>query len=209
MSFPPFPHPMMGRSGALGGVTTWNPTGLVSTITLSNGNRRALENGSGIQNNVKSTTSKTSGKFYFEATKAGAVGYNTGGVPGVGLLAPGDGTNAVIASFTNGMEYLTYGTLSDNTGELFTGATDWSAVGSVACFAINFTTKLFWCRTGAAGLWNNSASANPVTGAGGYAITGTSWAIACDPYSTGQGFDLNCGQDIFVGAIPTGFTNWG
>lgn len=199
---------MMGGASS-SAVTTWDPADKDPGISLSNGNLRAIRTGGTTFGNAISTSSRTAGKLYFEVTKAGAIGQNSGGVPCVGLINKAAyARNNYISSQTSAfIRVLTYGPIDG--GEASASVPDWSAVGSVLCIAVDVPNRRFWART-AGGLWNGISGANPAEPSGHLIIPG-SWAmtIACDPYSTNQGFDLNCGQAAFVGAVPAGFTPWG
>jgi hypothetical protein len=190
-------------------VTTWDPVTVSPTITLSNGNRSAVENGVNQFNNARSTVAlPVNKKVYVEFTKIGT-GQNGGGVPAVGLVDAAAQNNTFLTQ--SGPGFLTYGTFTSNgSGGDYTGGPDWSAAGSVVGLAIDTTARLMWFRPVSTPNWNNNPAANPATGVGGLPYNaGVTYKLGCDPFSTGQGFTINCGQAAFSGAIPSGFVAWG
>ena len=190
-------------------VTTWDPVTVAPTITLSNGNLLAMENGVSKLNNARSTSSMPANKkVYFEVTKIGG-GINEGGVPGVGFYDATQRNDTYITQ--HGLNFLTYGSYtSDGSGGDFQDGQDWSANTSKAAFAVDTTAHLIWFRPLSWPYWNNNPSADPATGVGGLPYkANVTYKIACDPYSQGQGFTLNCGQVPFTGVVPSGFVAWG
>ena len=116
---------------------TWNPADKDGTLTLSGGDLTVTKTGASGFGNVRSTTSKTTGKHYYEATAFGSLGN-----AGIGVA------NAV-ASLTNylGVDSNSYGWY--DTG--FGGSTTFVA-GDVIGIAIDCccTTRLL---ARSVGLW--------------------------------------------------------
>jgi hypothetical protein len=84
------------------------------------------------------------------------------------------------------------------------------AVGTL-CMAVDLTAKLIWFRTGA-GNWNNSGTANPATGVGGWALPAGfagnnrgSLFPAVMAYGTATALTIN---QTPVQAVPAGFNGW-
>jgi hypothetical protein len=65
---------------------------------------------------------------------------------------------------------------SVNDGTLFTTSTN--ASGDVICIAYDDTAKLIWARLNN-NIWNNSGSADPATGVGGFVVSITGTVKAC------------------------------
>ena len=82
--------------------------------------------------------------------------------------------------------------------------------GTVVCFAFDVDARLIWMRSGAAGNWNGSASANPATGVGGF-LTGLGRGIPAYPAFFGaasaEAVTANFGDTAFAGTVPSGFTS--
>lgn len=210
----PYPSPLLGSSSG-SAVTTWNPAALGSNLSLSNGNLRVTQLGPDGFSMVLSTTSKTTGKWYFEVTNSGGPG--GGGAPDIGVVLPSTALNGFIYNGAN-VGYVTDGNIRANGAGTLATTTAWSASGAVACVAVDFAARLLWFRV-PGGLWNNDASANPATGTNGIAFTGaassaaggSAFCIAACVYHSSPAdiFDLNCGQSAFAGSVPTGFSPWG
>lgn len=193
-------------------LTTWDTAFKASTLALSNGNLTATGSGSSVAQVVRSTTSKSSGKVYWEVT----VGTMTGGIE------LGFGNSSVTTSSFLGLNTLSLGFLPGsvqqtlvNNAALNSGSTA-SVNGAVVSIAVDFTNKLAWISTAvmraASTPWNNSGTDNPGTNTGGAALT----ALAAGPYyamfmayETGGAATANFGAAPFTVALPTGFTAWG
>ena len=157
-------------------MTTLNPADKSANITLSNGNLTAAWNGSA--GNVRSTTSKSTGKVYFEATHnvmnvVSAMGLANAAYPLTSLT----NTANQIYSRLEATAIAGNGTNLGNNGGLL-------GAGLTGSFAVDLTSLLFWCRI-PGGNWNNNASFDPATGAGGISFS----------YLTGPFF-------VFAGAQP-------
>src|SRR6185437_4230 len=198
--------------------TTWNPSDKTSGITLSNTNHTASWTLK--QNGVRSTSSKSTGKFYFEATF-------TNGGGGSGFSLPGLGFANALETFTSGnggsgVTSNSLGTYINGGGQAYINGSNVSTFASsydvspVTTFiAVDIGSKLLWIsQSNKSGVWNNSAPANPATGTGGINIS----SLASGPYFICCGCDsnitggatctLNAGDSAFVGSIPSGFSAW-
>ena len=87
------------------------------------------------------------------------------------------------------------------------------AAGQIACIALDLTGQLIWFRKGAAGNWNGSGTANPATGAGGYAVSFVgagvaAYALYSSNNATPTGLvTANFGDSAFAGVVPAGFAS--
>ncbi len=182
--------------------TFWNPTDKTAGITLSNGNLTAASSAS--SNAVRAVDRQITGKFYWETifTTVSTV-YGFGAALGDAALSTMYTTpsNAVIL-YASGQIWV---------NGVNSGVTLGSVAGVTACVALDVTNRLFWARSGAAGNWNNSASANPATGVGGVSLNSFNILATLFPVAVFGGGALNLtanfGDSAFVGAVPSGFTS--
>lgn len=197
----------MGSTQGGSSVTTWNPSDKSAHFVLSGGNLVAGTTFSG-DGAVRSTTSKTSGKVYFEVTWATG---SFGGDTGCGI-ATSSASLSLGATSTGGL--IVYGSSGsiwfNGTGVgISLGA---SSASTVVCFAIDLVNSQAWARLNG-GNWNNSGTANPATNTGGVNIAAlfpasAAFAIVCanqvlDPLAT-----VNFGATTFAQTTPSGFTAW-
>ena len=177
--------------------TIWNASDKNVNITLSLGNLRATSAGDGY--GVRSISSASSGKFYFETT--------------LGL------TNSIRVGIANSSTPLSGTTYASsvsvsNSGTVYVNATTTGISignipnGSVACVAIDLDNRSVWFRVGAAGNWNGSSGNNPATNTGGVAIpVGTTYPMfAYVVCSTSDVAIANFGASAFTGTAPSGFS---
>jgi hypothetical protein len=186
--------------------TTWNPSDKSASITLSGTNNLTATSTSSVLNGVRAIDKQITGKFYWEVT-ATTFGVNGG----IGVASPnwtlanglfgtaGPGTSCVA---NNGNIYVDGSTTGTSLGTI--------ASGTVVCIAVDVGARLIWYRSGAAGNWNNSASASPATGAGGIAVNSLGDGIAAYPALTigtlSNAVTANFGDSAFTGTVPSGFT---
>lgn len=192
---------------------TWNPSDIATGMALSNGNLTATSVGF-VTTSVRSTTSYASGKVCFEAkastiTQDWTLGVanatyalnNAGGV--------GSDTNAIGIDVNN--PGALQGVFFNNGLVAVTGSTA-SVSGDVITICVDFTNKLFWVTDtvmrAASQPWNNSASANPATGAGGASFSASTgpWFMIFNEYEAGVAM-LNA-TGPFAVTTPSGFTPW-
>jgi hypothetical protein len=191
--------------------TTWNPSDKGAAVSLSGGNLVATGNSAGVYGTVRSTTSKPSGKWYFEITfafstdiadagggfanaSASKTNYLGGDSHGVGAYSYSSGTGSRL--WTNNASFFDPGT------QILSGA--------VIGFALDLDNKLVWYRSGA-GIWNNNATYAP-GGSGGVDISafvadGLPAFIACTTNQTDHVLTLNPGPN-FANPAPAGFMPW-
>ena len=181
--------------------------GTANLVALSNGNRTVTHNNTTTNAGAISTSTKTTGKRYFESaiqvsvsssTFVGIMSTNFAGIFGTTICA----TDTTSIQAINSTIYSNGG----NTGTVLGTTT----IGDVFSFAIDLTARLAWIRRNG-GNWNNNVSANPATGVGGVAIAPT---LGFSPFvrfaASGVSTDrvaANFGQAAFVFPVPAGFTN--
>jgi hypothetical protein len=185
-------------------MTTWNPSDKSAGIALSGGNLVATQSMTST-GGVRGTTSNSSGKWYFECTatlvkgtsyRIGIVNSSWPETSGLGGSTAGGAQEATNGHFLIGGT--TIGTAAGYT------------TGNVVGVAIDFTNKLIWYATNG-GNWNNSGTANPTTGAGGFSLS----TLAAGPYfigfgsgftTTGNAVTLDPTGSAF--GPPGGFSSW-
>lgn len=203
-------HFMLGGQIA----TSWDPGNKAADIALSGGNFLASRsvNTLGAYANVLSTSTRSTGKPYFEIARTGAG--NLGSQVVGGICAP---TMPLSGSFNAA------GITPDSAGYSFTepglniaGALVCAPAailldGAVGCFAIDFVSGNMWVRP-VGGDWNGSALADPATNTGGFsfaaAIPGAAFIVLSLNATDATGGQINAAGP-FSGAVPAGFTAWG
>jgi hypothetical protein len=196
--------------------STWNPSDMGPFVVLSGGNLVASGEPPGTPDStgVRSNTSRTSGKRYFEVRVEDGSGDSAVGIGTVGAdyehsyethLSQVAGVD-----LQSGLIYVNsgVGTLIEPDGIL--------VFPSTVCVAVDFGASRMWIRVVGGtnvGNWNGSAAQNPSTGAGGINIsslfpTQAAYAIALFPAQTSQRRTINFGATAFAQTIPTGFVPW-
>lgn len=196
-------------------MTIWNAADKSATISLSGGNLTATSS-TAVSQSVRSSTSKSSGKVFFELTLStltndisvgianATMALNVGG--GLGGDANGLGFYAVSpaqSAWINGTQLYGGGTYTS------------SSAGAVVSVALDISNKLVWISTAVMRAtstpWNNSGTANPATGTNGQSIS----TLAAGPYYICFNDDLggavavlNVGASAYNQSIPTGFSSW-
>jgi hypothetical protein len=191
---------------AVAASTSWS-TDPGPDITLSNGNLTATRSAGFSYGAIKTVGGASSGKKYFEVT------ITTQPAPSFNLIGIGNASfGAPLGNDANGAGLDTSGSLHIN--GLQVGAvisTGWFP-NDVLGIAIDLTAKKFWVRylSMSTGTWNNSATADPATGVGGFDIS----TLAAGPYfiaySTigGDVITANFGGSAFTYTAPSGFGTW-
>lgn len=185
-------------------MTTWNPSDKGPNITLLNSNltARLPTSGSGDEC-VRSTTSKASGKWYFEVVADWTVGGDR--MPGImtasGSLThfPGFDTQGWGAFFATGSaDWLIY---NNNASTTFNnGASNGDVVG--VCIDLN-SNFLYFTKNGVNFL------GNPAAGTGGQAIAAGTWfAVVGGVYLGNADMTASFGSTAFAFNPPTGFVAW-
>lgn len=190
---------------AKGAVTIWNASD-ATNIVLTNSNLTAAASANA-QASVRGTTSKTSGKYYFEVTCSGtlqnsAVGISTSS-PGGSTLVP---TLSAFINVANSVVFIN----GANTGS--SGGGGAFVTGDVACIAVDFINQRIWFRHNNA-FWNNDLPADPATNTNGLDISAIFASAAAFPIVTFNGTGLNhtgnFGGSAFAQTVPSGFSAWG
>lgn len=197
--------------------STWNPN-IYQTcsgspcVTFSNGNLTWTCSGcSGVQTMSLGTNNHTAGKWHFEILVGGtAPGLATAGLASVYAdnHVPGNNGQTSVGWSTTGTVYLNNPT-TIGTAAGFTS-------GDTLCIEVDLSNKLIWLadyHSGSQGEWNNSATADPATGTGGFNIAALASPINVYPSagseftSTGAG-TLNVGASSFTCTVSSGFNAW-
>ena len=217
----------VATSSVAAATVTWSTT--AGAMTLSTNALTATGGGSptayASHSAVLSSTSLSSGKASFEVTMSGitqnsTIGFATATFPtgdalGGDALSIGYYMSTGTGSQSAQTIYLNNNPLLTPSGNLPAADT----AGAVFTFCVDLTNQLFWVTSPAilaaygAGSWNDSASANPATGAGGISfagITGAALSIAATTEEGGAVFTLNAGSSTFTRAasIPSTFPAW-
>lgn len=185
-------------------LATFNGT-LVNT-TISNGGLTATHSNSVDESGACSAQNKTSGKYFFEMTVNVTHGLN-------------DSQGILLSTGTYG-DMCTHGHncfAVDQSGGIYSnnvkpGNFSSNTVNSdILDFAIDLTARLGWVRKNN-GNWNESGTANPATGTGGFTIGAGAFAPAVGFGGSGtiasDAVTANFGQSSYAYAAPAGFGNW-
>ena len=184
------------------------------SMTLTNGGLTVTPGAAGQWQAIRSTTSKTSGKFYVEFSNSVAA---TNWVFSVGLASAGIALGG--GAFALGMSNYSVGIVTLTTVNVSSGFTknytpngpDWQpAAGTVFALAIDFTAGSIWFADN--NVWTNSS--NPATGSlpAVSFVPATVGALfaAMDFGATGVGvWTLQATAASQKYAPPSGFTAWG
>jgi hypothetical protein len=166
--------------------TTWNPADKAANVTLAGGNLQAGHQiGDFAFGNARATTSKTTGKWYFEFTVAGTP-INLG----IGLANATSSLTAYLGSDGNSQGWYNSG---------FGGSASFTG-GDVLGVAFDADNDLVWYAK------NNTFTGNPTAGTGGTAIGLATFFPAFssqDPADTGT---ANFGGTAFAYTPPSGFS---
>ena len=193
------------QTGSFDPATTTN-------VALSNGNLTATHTNTTSSSGARVVSYRTSGKYYFEilwtashgATDcAGMLAANASYVD----MAGGSAINGNVQILRGGSIYIS----GINTGVLLGSF----AANDVMGMAVDFDARLIWARRNN-GNWNNSGTANPVTGTGGVALTAGNSVFAFAPATAFSGagtaindaYTANFGATTYANAAPSGFINW-
>lgn len=179
----------------------------VSNVTLSGGNLIATHPNINSNAGVRSSSLKTTGKFYFEVTVGQATVDNV-----IGIIT----NTGTYANFVSGT---TDGTMVRFSGGIIwaTGTNTGKALGNivatnVVAVAVDIGARKMWlCKN--SGNWNGEAIGlqDPANGIGGVAVFAGAPSFApCVGFAglgtSGDVMTANFGASAFVGAVPSGFT---
>lgn len=194
-------------------MTTLDPANKNVGVTLSNGNLTATTAVANYES-VLSTTSKTSGKFYFEVT-INATGGSGALTWGVAQTLPPVGTG-IGATGALGYSLFSVAFFADGTEKV--GAPNQPS--GIVGIAIDFSNKNIWFFFPATNNWNGVPADNPATNTGG--LNGASWyngALSATLFSGAPVFagcsafnnseiTFNFGATPYNHPIPAGFLSW-
>ena len=181
----------------------WDAANQTGTWTLTASNTTAeVASGTSIRS-VLGTTSRASGKFYFEVV------FDSGGTFGSGVRHDIGVTTAHPVS--SGASGVGSGAGYRRSGDIFVGGASVATVtalsaGDVVGVAIDLDTGEIWFRRN--GTWT---SGDPATGASPAATisTGTYWPFASSESGAAMKVTLRSTAASFTGSIPSGFSSWG
>ena len=192
---PPPPPPPPPPSSA-----TWNPADKASGIALSNGNLSATGNGSSVYKNVRATTFKGAGKWYFEWTKTGGIN----AAIGVADASQSFDTQLSYSASASAGTW-DYGEIRANAVSI--GAPGW-VVGDVIGVSIDCNARLLWLARNGTSLHGG----NPATGTGGLDVSGLAGAVypmfGTHSVSGDGAGTVNFGTSAFAYPVPAGFSAW-
>lgn len=174
--------------------TTWNPADKQTNLALSNGNLTT----SGVSNpftdfiNVRSTTSKTSGKWYYEI--------NCPNINGGNLFGVANASSSLVGN---------------NNGDGTCWRASSNATGTYGV-AVDATARKLWIAKAnnySAGLAGGVFDGNPAAGTGGKDISDVTGALFAmiGPYGANPADDATSNFGASTGAYspPSGFSWWG
>lgn len=196
----------------------WDQTFIGSASAFTNSGRTATPASSSPYNYLYGNIANYTGKKYFEIVP-GSTTFSA-----VGLVGPlgrafdnGQGSPGVMPQLTGQVGWVPGGGVTcvgvkgSGSATLGTAAT-WVAT-NVLSIAVDIDNLLAWFRVGS-GNWNNSAGANPATGAGGFSVN-TLWGggprLIWPAASQGNtsAITLNLNSANFAQTMPSGFSSWG
>ena len=186
--------------------TTWSTTDKDSSLVLSGGNLIVSASGSTGNAGIRATSSKSSGKYYLEFNNI-SFGNNNGML---GFAHAAQALNTLSMDSQGTFCINPAGTAFGNVGSFSMGS---NIVPNVLGFAIDLTNGLMWARYNT-GNWNDSGTADPVSGTGGVDIVVNGSNGAVFPFAAFQGdnsptptatLNLTGG---FTGSQPSGFLLW-
>lgn len=198
--------------------TTLNPSDKSASLSLALANLEAIRNAVTADRwvSARATTSKTVGKWYFEGQN---VNPNIGSATAcaIGLAAAAFNVDDLVSQCLLGYDpagvsigFTTDGQYIQQMAIAPTAQT-WKTAAAFSQVAADLTARLFWARA-LGGLWNDSPSANPATGAGGISILSAAPlfpGVSAYNLTTPNTIICNFGASAFAGAIPAGFSAWG
>jgi hypothetical protein len=185
---------------------TLDPSNTSVNITLSNANLTGTCNTTNANGNVSRTsTSRSSGKYYFEITPSIA-----GSPPqGIGLINASQSVsgNWLGEAGNNSIGCYAVGTIYQGASHEATFAS--YTAGNTVGVAVDLDNKEIWYRVGN-GNWNASGTANPATDTGGQDISAIAFPVfaAVELDSNGDVTTANFGATSYAFTPPIGFGNW-
>lgn len=183
---------------------TWNPADKDGAITLSGGNLVATKGGTTAWGSGRATASlTTASKWFFSLQMTTVASYAIIGIANSAFSVSG---SFLGASGSNSIGYQSStGGITINGSVVATMPTFGS--GDVIDCAIDLVNSKIWFRKNG-GNWNNSASANPATNAGGVSLSGLNSGPYYPAFSQyySDVLSANFGATTFTYAVPSGFS---
>ena len=196
----------VGPITAAGAGVTMDPAFANGAHTLSTDHLTVT--GTGATGTSRTTTSHSSGKYYFEFT-IGTM---------AGAIIPGYSDPSHLASDYVISDQDSLGIYNPSSGWVgSSGITTAPALvaGHTYGMAIDDTAKLAWVKDiTAASNWNANGTANPATGVNGTNYAGMSIGVSGVVYvavtclASGDNVTFNFGNTAYAGTAPSGFGNW-
>lgn len=185
--------------------TVFNSGDKAACLVISGGGLTATGTASGGDDLVRSSTSKSSGKLYFEGTMT-----LSGSESALGLANSTASLTAFLGTDNNGIGTYKSGHTFLNGSNVLSGPS--FANGDTMGVAEDLGSNLYWVRNdNAPATWNLGGSADPVTGVGGQsisAITGPFFVTFDVPCGAGAVATVNFGATSFNQPAPSGFSAW-
>jgi len=187
---------LLGRPVGVGGTTTWNPSDKGAGVDLSAADLVMTVDGA-TANIVRSTTSNATGadKKYAELTARGSADLR------IGMATDAASLSQMLGANISGIGYGTDGALVAGGGTVASYSP--YGLGDVIGIANAAGAKKIWWSLN--GVWLNG---DPSAGTGGYEYSAFVAYLSAGA-ANGSGAELNCGQEPFVYAVPSGFSPWG
>jgi len=184
--------------------TVWNSGDMSANVVLSGGNLTAAAN-STANGGVRATSSRTTGKVYFEVTTGGTIGNAGVGIGTASSSLTTGSANEAYLNVGNGTVFINGASPGIASGAF--------ASGNTACVAIDFGNARIWWRLNN-NVWNNNGLNDPGTNVGGFDISAVFPANAAFPLlvfvsNNTTTFTANFGAAAFLYPMPTGFSAWG
>jgi hypothetical protein len=201
MKFIPTRRPLLYTPpvAAGGATTTWNPSDKNAGISLSGGNLTATTTGN---QSVRSTTSHSTGKYYFEGTITRTSNTTYGIAPAGYALSNYVGNSTSAGHFAGGQ-------LAVNNTTLATISNYGSSSGLLQ-MAVDLDNMNIYAKVGA-GTWNNTG-ADPAANSGGISLATISGSVPFfvifNGETSGDIMTVNFGATAYSGTAPSGFGNW-
>jgi hypothetical protein len=196
----------MGEDGPslLSTGTTWNPDDIGTGLALSNGDLTAAKTGSAISRSGRATTSKTTGKKYFEVTADGiATDFN---LAAVCLAESTADLLTYFGRFTDSVAYYGDGSVYNNDAIVVSLAA--YVQGATVGLAVDLDAGKAWFRDGS----GSFGAGDPTAGTGEhFSFTpGTAYfpGFTVNDNSPADIVTANFGATAFAHTVPDGFLGW-
>ncbi len=191
------------------GPVVWNPADKAAEVSLSNGNLTATRSGGGVNNNaaVRGTTSKNSGKSYFEIHVDTSVGSASGDYSIYGIASAALGLNAYVGSTaaSYGYEHSTGVKYTNGSGTALGAAL---AAGDVLGVAVDLDAGKMWFAKN--NTWQGSGNPGAGTNPAFTGVSGTFYPAASlyKTATTQHVLTARFAPGILSYSPPSGFSAW-